>query len=215
MSPDEFTGGPVDATSPADPAPPGPLPFSDITNPQSLNKYAYTYNNPLRYVDPNGHCLWDICIGESIVVYAIVTTAAVAATVAANNYVRSPQGQRVVNATHEFLVTSFDRLLTVLSETAKGAADKARSAADKLSDAVSKGGITGEGVKGVAQAQKHVDALRGWADEASKLLDKLDKSKGQKEREKIGRKLDEVIDKIKGHAKEVEQKWRDIESPKK
>ncbi len=24
-------------------------------NPQSLNRYAYVYNNPLRYVDPSGH----------------------------------------------------------------------------------------------------------------------------------------------------------------
>lgn len=37
--------------------PPGPLPYALITNPQSLNKYAYTFNNPLRYTDPNGHCL--------------------------------------------------------------------------------------------------------------------------------------------------------------
>ena len=35
------------------------LPYADITNPQSLNKYAYTYNNPLRYNDPTGHvCLF-------------------------------------------------------------------------------------------------------------------------------------------------------------
>src|SRR5713226_4416638 len=26
----------------------------DLINPQSLNKYAYTLNNPLRYVDPKG-----------------------------------------------------------------------------------------------------------------------------------------------------------------
>jgi RHS repeat-associated protein len=31
------------------------LPFGDITSPQSLNKYQYCYNNPLRFVDPNGH----------------------------------------------------------------------------------------------------------------------------------------------------------------
>jgi len=55
LSPDEFTGGPVDAFSASDPLPPGPLPYADITNPQSLNKYAYTYNNPLKYVDPDGH----------------------------------------------------------------------------------------------------------------------------------------------------------------
>jgi hypothetical protein len=25
-------------------------------NPQALNRYAYVFNNPLRYVDPSGHC---------------------------------------------------------------------------------------------------------------------------------------------------------------
>jgi len=29
--------------------------YADFTNPQSLNKYAYCYNNPLRYLDPDGH----------------------------------------------------------------------------------------------------------------------------------------------------------------
>jgi RHS repeat-associated protein len=58
MTPDEFTGGPVSAYGPPDPAPPGALPYADITNPQSLNKYAYVYNNPLRYNDPTGRfCL--------------------------------------------------------------------------------------------------------------------------------------------------------------
>ena len=56
FSPDEFTGGPVDVFSPNDPLPTSPLPYADITNPQSLNKYTYTYNSPLRYTDPNGHC---------------------------------------------------------------------------------------------------------------------------------------------------------------
>jgi hypothetical protein len=29
--------------------------YADLTNPQSLNKYQYCYNNPLRYTDPDGH----------------------------------------------------------------------------------------------------------------------------------------------------------------
>jgi RHS repeat-associated protein len=62
-SPDEFSGGPVDAFG-GDPTPPGPLPYADITNPQSLNKYSYTYNNPLRYTDPDGHC--PTCVGDLI-----------------------------------------------------------------------------------------------------------------------------------------------------
>jgi len=48
MSPDEYRGGPTSAYGPADPAPPGALPYADISNPQSLNKYGYTYNNPQR-----------------------------------------------------------------------------------------------------------------------------------------------------------------------
>jgi RHS repeat-associated protein len=35
--------------TPDDPA------YMDPANPQSLNRYAYTHNNPLRWVDPTGH----------------------------------------------------------------------------------------------------------------------------------------------------------------
>jgi len=62
MQPDEFTGGPVDLFDPS-PEDPSALPYAEITNPQSLNKYNYTYNNPLRYVDPNGHDAWDFLGG--------------------------------------------------------------------------------------------------------------------------------------------------------
>jgi RHS repeat-associated protein len=59
LSPDEFKGGPDDAITGKDISQPGPLPYADISNPQSLNKYACTYNNPLRYTDPDGHEILD------------------------------------------------------------------------------------------------------------------------------------------------------------
>ena len=70
LQPDEFAGGPVDAFSSDDPAPSGPLPYADIVNPQSLNKYSYVYNNPLRYTDPNGHDTLDYVFGA---VHAYIT----------------------------------------------------------------------------------------------------------------------------------------------
>jgi len=30
----------------------------DVYNPQSLNRYSYVYNNPLKYTDPSGNILW-------------------------------------------------------------------------------------------------------------------------------------------------------------
>ncbi len=63
-SPDEFQGGIVDPFTGQQVGAPGPLPYADITDPQTLNKYAYVRNNPLRYVDPDGHC--HFCIGALV-----------------------------------------------------------------------------------------------------------------------------------------------------
>jgi RHS repeat-associated protein len=54
-SPDEFTGGPDELYTFVDEASDNPTFYADLTNPQSLNKYQYSYNNPLRYVDLDGH----------------------------------------------------------------------------------------------------------------------------------------------------------------
>jgi len=64
MQPDEFAGGPTDLFDTDEPAS-SALPYADINDPQSLNKYVYTYNNPLRYVDQNGHDIWDVIQGAA------------------------------------------------------------------------------------------------------------------------------------------------------
>lgn len=54
-SPDEFTGGPDELYDFADVASDNPTFYADLTDPQSLNKYQYCYNDPLSTIDPDGH----------------------------------------------------------------------------------------------------------------------------------------------------------------
>jgi RHS repeat-associated protein len=65
LSPDEFKGGIVDPYTGKQISQPGPLPYADIWDPQTLNKYGYVRNNPLRYVDPDGHDFWDFVNGAA------------------------------------------------------------------------------------------------------------------------------------------------------
>jgi RHS repeat-associated protein len=63
-SPDEFTGGPDELFDFVADAADNPTFYADLTNPQSLNKYQYAYNNPLRYNDPEGHCPQEGVLGS-------------------------------------------------------------------------------------------------------------------------------------------------------
>jgi RHS repeat-associated protein len=54
-SPDEFKGGPDELFDFEEDASDNPTFYAELGNPQSLNKYQYTYNNPYKYVDPDGH----------------------------------------------------------------------------------------------------------------------------------------------------------------
>ncbi len=55
------------------------------TNPLAFDRYSYTFGNPVKYNDPSGHCIWDLCIVEGIGIVevsiaAIATFATIEAT---------------------------------------------------------------------------------------------------------------------------------------
>ena len=80
----------MDAFSANDPLPPGPLPYADIYDPQSLNKYAYALNSPVMYVDPDGHepCCTAVEEVSQEVVDEVVKRYLPAAAKAASNFVK-------------------------------------------------------------------------------------------------------------------------------
>jgi hypothetical protein len=102
--------------------PPGPLPYADITNPQSLNKYTYTWNNPVKYTDPDGHFL-DTFVDAVSVGYGIASVVASAIT-------QSDQ----LSTDAKALAADVAGLL-IPGVTGLGNAVRAGKALDKLSDA--------------------------------------------------------------------------------
>jgi RHS repeat-associated protein len=95
LSPDEWKGGIVDPTTGQDIETNTALPYADITDPQTLNKYAYVRNNPLKYIDPDGHAFaLDDALEGGALLY-LGGAAILAGTIAVIN---NPEGQRSAGA---------------------------------------------------------------------------------------------------------------------
>ncbi|PYT63032.1 MAG: hypothetical protein DMG35_05490 [Acidobacteria bacterium] len=73
---------------------PDPVPYADLHNPQSLNLYSYTKNDPTTETDPNGHCdidnehhNWLWCLGHALGIEHTVKEQAVQEVIAARRAV--------------------------------------------------------------------------------------------------------------------------------
>ena len=70
---------------------PAPVPYADLTNPQTLNLYAMTRDNPESFADLDGHCAEDACVAEGGTALVVL---GIAVTVGAEAYLNTPSGQR-------------------------------------------------------------------------------------------------------------------------
>ena len=55
----------------------------DITNPQTLNRYSYCLNNPLKYIDPSGHWSWGWLKTLAKVAVGVLTVVGIGVAIAA------------------------------------------------------------------------------------------------------------------------------------
>ncbi len=104
---------------------PEAVPYSSLDDPQTLNLYQYVRNNPLARADKDGHCFWDLCIGEGVATYIAVAAVATAATVAVEAYIHSPQGQAAI-------ANLSNAVSSALSPAAPVGATQPRTAQDPL-----------------------------------------------------------------------------------
>ncbi len=209
MQVDEFSGGPVDPFDPS-PSTAGPLPYADVFKPQSLNKYTYVYNNPLRYTDPNGHCAEDACLVEGAVA---IGTGVIFTAATIQYYRQNPDAGDALaagaSAAHQAFTNAMGAIAGVFfSKDAEAGQLQAagREATDKANATIERASQDIAGFKNPADVNSHIDELKKGVDQVKDLSGRLDTTKGKAERDKIKAELKKEIDQVKGHEKDLRQK---------
>src|SRR6185503_6583848 len=94
---------------------------SALIDPQRWNRYVYVRNSPLRYTDPDGRCIEDLCLVEGAIVIATVKASLDTLAV-----LESPQGQQqlrdIVTSVGGFVSTAAGAIGTWFRSESQGAA---------------------------------------------------------------------------------------------
>jgi RHS repeat-associated protein len=121
---------------------PEAVPYSDLTNPQSLNLYGYVNNNPLSKADKDGHCAEDFCIVEGGVTAYFAGAAVLAG---AGAYLSTPAGQRSLNTFTSAAGASFSSSFHSLTSLFSKSSSSAPAASSDKPSTLAPGPHAGEG----------------------------------------------------------------------
>ncbi len=153
--------------------PPRPLHVASLSapseNPQALNRYAYVYNNPLRYTDPSGHCPWCVVIGKVLLQTAVdvgIDYLIARATGTDFNLVDSLQVNAALN------VTTLGVGSTVAKLRHLGKVATLATHADEVADAARLAGHMGDGAHALITASR-LRQVGAHSDEGARLIKAL------------------------------------------
>lgn len=103
--------------------------IADVYDPQSLNRYSYVENNPLRYTDPSGHILEGLlsnpigllitAITAAVVVYEAITHPAVTKAIVTYVYNTIANIPNAITSTARSVSTSVSKPASTISSTNK------------------------------------------------------------------------------------------------
>ena len=80
-------------------------------DPQGFDRYSYTNNNPVKFTDSTGHCIWDLCILEiGVVSIGIIELAAAGGTVAFAAYIYGPEGDEHIESLTNGIISAGEQV---------------------------------------------------------------------------------------------------------
>jgi len=246
-SADEFKGGPEELFEDVDPH--DPLFYADVAEPQSLNKYHYCLNNPLRYIDPDGHQttvadrLRNAASSAAGVLQRTINGASSALAEdnglgpndGAQNKVGRALGHGValaqsgaeiaggvivaVEGGGEAVVTAPACStgvgcavpavgVTAVVVGAVGATHGTLVGINTFRNILSKNSSQqSSGAKSASEYDKHAQGVQNAKQEAGQLKEQLSKTRGPTSQAPIKEKIQRLEKSIRGHEKEMRQKW--------
>jgi RHS repeat-associated protein len=191
-----FSGAQGRFTTPDWSATPQPVPYADLSNPQSLNLYAYVLNNPLKNRDLDGHiCIFGIGNTCTQTPATTATQGATAGTGAQllNDGIRRGQYQQAASQLSGPGASAARKALqadtyTTLSPIGKGLTDAAKAAragqlagktAEQLGESASRTSATWNSIGGVSKVAGAAGVVVGVGIAVSNISSAPEGQRGQ------------------------------------